>query len=455
VKFEPRPYQRLMIDFLKQHRRCNLHAGMGTGKTVSVLTAIVEQGLDLTDVILIIGPLRVARDVWPAEVAKWDHLSHLEIVPIIGNGVTRTRALRQAAPIYTINYDNLQWLVEHCGHDWPFTVVVADESTRLKGFRTRQGSKRARALAPYAHTKVKRWINLTGTPAPNGLLDLWGQQWFVDGGRALGRSYSAFANRWFHKAPWGGLYAPLIPNESAQTEIEAQIKPSTLAIRASDWFDLREPIVAEVWVDLPPAARKAYRTMERHFFSELKGGVVMAANAAVKAGKLLQLANGASYHEDKSWSWVHDAKIEALHSIVEETNGANLLVAYEFRSDLERIRRAFPQARALEQRDRTVVADWNAGKVAMLLAHPASAGHGLNLQQGGHHLVYFGQGWNLELFEQILERVGPTRQMQAGFDRPVYVYHILARGTMDEVARERRSGKLTVMDALLLAMKKS
>jgi SNF2 family DNA or RNA helicase len=445
-----RPYQQLAIEFLDAHKRCNLYAGMGLGKTVTTLTHLAKSA-ELPA--LVIAPLRVARSVWPEEVAQWPHLARLTVQPVLGTSDERRAALKKRADIYTINYDNIPWLTTLCDSSWPFRTVVADESTRLKGFRLNQGTKRASALAQVAHARVKNWINLTGLPAPNGLMDLWGQQWFVDGGLALGRSFTAFRNRWFYPSPRGGQWVDWLPLPNAQREIEARMRATTMAIDARDWFDLKEPIVEDIWVELPPGARAKYRQMADDFFTQLEHGLVQAPNAAVKSGKLLQLANGAAYHEDGSWSWVHDEKIEAVRSIVEEAAGAPVLVAYQFRSDLERLRKAFPRSRVLDRADKTAEADWNAGRIGVLFAHPKSAGHGLNLQHGGNILVYFGQDWNLEDYDQILERIGPTRQMQSGYDRNVFVYHVLARNTLDAAVRARRDAKTSVMETLLAAMK--
>jgi SNF2 family DNA or RNA helicase len=424
---------------------------MGTGKTVMVLTYL-SGIMELPA--LVIAPLRVARSVWPEEVKAWPHLAGLRVQPVLGTPEQRAACLAQDAEVYTINYDNLPWLVEHTGEGgWFFRTVVADESTRLKGFRLTQGGKRAQALARITHSKVHCWVNLSGLPAPNGLTDLWGQQWFVDGGAALGRSFSGFQNRWFQRAPGGGQYAPIVPLAHAQTQIEAAMRPTTLSILARDYFNIAEPIVTDVWVDLPLPARVQYKRMAKDFFTQLEKGVVSAATSAVKSNKLLQMANGAAYHEDGSYSWVHDEKIEALRSVVEEAAGAPVFVAYQFRSDLERIQKAFPQVRVLDRTDKKVEKDWNAGRVPLLLAHPKSAGHGLNLQHGGNILVYFGESWNLEDTEQILERIGPVRQMQAGLNRPVFVYHLMARNTLDTAVRARRDSKMSVVESLLQAMK--
>jgi SNF2 family DNA or RNA helicase len=450
--FTPRPYQTLALDWMRERRRFNLFAGMGLGKTVTTLTWLLANGIDLTDQSLVIAPLRVARKVWPGEQGEWSHLQHLKVVPIVGDAKQRARALRQDAEVHTINYDNLPWLVKELDGAWPFATVVPDESTRLKGFRTQQGAARAGALRHVAHHRVKNWINLTGLPAPNGLRDLWGPQWFVDGGASLGLSFDAFEQRWFYTKPNRQGYSQIFPHVFAQAQIEAAIKPTTLAIDAKDWFDLREPITTDVWVDLPAKAHEHFNTMSKRFFMDVKEGRIMAATAGVKSLKLMQLANGAVYYDTGEWTWVHDEKIDALESIVEEANGAPVLLAYQWKSDLARLVEAFPTARVVTSKDMTFEDDWNAGRVRLALVHPKSAGHGNNWQVGGNILVYFGQDWNLEDYAQILERIGPTRQMQAGLDRPVFVYHIMARGTLDAHVRYGREHKLTPIQSIMRAM---
>jgi SNF2 family DNA or RNA helicase len=338
------------------------------------------------------------------------------------------------------------------GGDCPFQTVVADESTRLKGYRIKQGGSRARAIGTVAHTQVKHWVNLTGTPAPNGLKDVWGPQWFVDAGRALGLSYDAFLQRWFYSAPNRSGYSAILPHAHAQAEIEDLMKPTTLAIDARDWFDIKDPIAVDVWVDLPQRAKEHFGTMSKRFFMDVREGRIMAPTAGVKSLKLMQLANGAVYYDSGQWSWIHDAKIEALKSIVEEAGGAPVLVAYQWKSDLDRLVDVFPDARVVTSKDKTFEADWNAGRVQLAFAHPKSAGHGNNWQHGGNILVYFGQDWNYEDFAQILERIGPTRQMQSGYDRPVFVYHILARGTLDQYVKHGRENKLAPMESIMNAM---
>jgi len=449
--FTPRPYQTMIRDHILDTGRCAIWAGMGMGKTSSTMTAL--DAIQLVDdaPVLVLAPLRVANSTWPEEARKWDHLAGLQVVPITGGEQERRLALRVDAPIYTTNYEQLPWLVEHWGDRWPYRTVVADEATKLKGFRLRQGTSRARALGRVAHTRIKRFVELTGTPSPNGLQDLWGQAWFIDGGKRLGRTFDAFRQRWFRPDPSGfGIQA--LPH--AQAEIQAALADVCLTVEAKDWFDLREPLVNNIYVDLPMRARKHYVEMEKQMFTELDGHEVEAFGAAARTLKCLQIANGAAYvgEGNTDWKELHDAKLQALDSIVEETQ-APVLVAYHFKSDLARLRRAFPQGRALDA-DPQTIRDWNAGRIPLLFAHPASAGHGLNLQDGGCTLVYFGHWWNLEERLQILERIGPTRQLQAGHDRVVTVHNILARDTVDELILERIQTKREVQDILLAAMKR-
>ena len=455
--FAPRDYQHAIIDHIATHERCNVWAGMGTGKTVSALTAL--DALTLVDdpfPALVLAPLRVARSTWPGEIDKWAHLQGLRAVSAAGGREPMREALRQPADIVTLNYDNAAALVEHLGERWPFKTVIADEATRLKSFRLRQGGIRAQALGKVAHKRVRRWVNLTGTPAPNGLRDLWGQAWFLDAGQRLGRTFSAFENRWFASKQVGNSphARQLTPLPHAQAEIEERLRDLTITVRASDFLELPPLVENTIKVDLPPTARRHYRELEREMFTVLAGGTeVEVFNAAAKTMKCLQAANGAVYVDDEgSWKELHDAKLEALGSVIEEAAGAPVLVAYHFKSDLARLQRAFHHARTLDADPRTIEA-WNLGRIPLLLAHPASAGHGLNLQDGGNTIVFFGLNWNLEEHEQIIERIGPTRQAQAGHNRPVYVHRIVARGTVDELVLQRLQSKASVQQVLLEAMK--
>lgn len=447
----------MMINHILEHPRSALFAGMGVGKSVATLTGIdtlITTGESQPT--LILAPLRVARDTWVNEARKWQHLQHLDVMPIVGSLSERLSALKYDAPVYTANYEQLVWLIEFYGDAWPFKTVVADESTRLKSYRTRQGGKRTAALAKVAHTKVKRFIQLTGTPAPNGLADLWGQIWYLDAGQRLGRSYSAFTQRWFSKG-FDGF--SMSPQAHAQEQIHAAISDICLSIEAKDWFDLKAPIVNNIYVELPVKARKLYRDMEKEMFAEIEGHGIEAFNAAARTQKLLQMANGAAYTDEaavggeRKWVEMHDVKLQALESIVEEANGMPVLVGYQFKSDLARIMRHFPKAVNLSTEQGMKA--FRAGKAPMGLAHPASLGHGVDgLQDVTNILAIFGHDWNLENYLQLIERIGPTRQLQSGHDRPMFLHHIIAEGTMDEFVMERREGKKSVQDILLEAMKK-
>lgn len=449
--FIPRPYQDLIIAHILENPRCAVWSSMGTGKSGATLSALDILLLLEGGPVLVLAPLRVARTTWPDEARKWSTFHHLRVTPVIGSEAERQRALKYPADIYTTNFENLPWLVEFYGERWPFKIVVVDEATKLKGFRLRQGTARAKALGRVAHTKVKRLIELTGTPSPNGLLDLWGQAWFLDKGDRLGRTFDAFKSRWFRPS-YDGFGS--VPCDHAQPQIQAALRDLCITIDAKDWFDLREPVITNVYVDLPAKARALYEDMEKRMFMELSGHEVEAFGAAARTVKCLQIANGAAYVGDdgKEWREIHDAKLQALDEIIEESGGMPALVAYNFKSDLARLRKAFPAGRQLDADPQTIV-DWNAGKIPVLFAHPASAGHGLNLQDGGNILVFFGHDWNLENRLQIIERIGPTRQMQAGHDRAMFIYNLIARETVDEMVIERVETKRAVQDILLDAMK--
>ena len=449
ANFTPHSYQRPAMQWLYEKPRCALWMPMGGGKTVTTLTSLDNLSM-VEDVypVLVLAPLRVAKTTWPDEIGKWEHLKHLRVSPIIGNVKERQAALDVDADIYTMNYDNLVWLTSALGTNWPFKTVVADEFTRLKSFRLRQGSKRAAALARVAHTKVSRFIGLTGTPNPNGLQDLWGQTWFLDGGERLGKTFSAFSDRWFAKG-WDGY--SLKPLASAQKEIEDRLRDVCLTVEG---LPVHEPVRNYISVDLPAKARRAYDSMENDMFAELEETGIEAFNAAAKTIKCLQLANGAVYTDhDGNWEEVHDAKLDALDSVIEEANGAPVLVAYHFKSDLARLQSRYPKGRVLDAKSDTI-RDWNAGRVPLLFAHPASAGHGLNLAEGGNILVFFSLNWNLEEHLQIIERIGPMRQAQAGLKRPVFVHYIMARSTVDNMVLGRLQSKKSVQEILLEALKR-
>jgi SNF2 family DNA or RNA helicase len=425
---------------------------MGLGKTIATLTAFDILQLTEPGPILIIAPLRVATSVWKQEAAKWDHLKHMTVSIMVGNKEQRLQAFKTKADIHVINYNNLVWLYDTCVEHkiWPWVMICADESTRLKSLRTRQGGKRARALAKVAFlSKVKRMVLLTGTPSPNGLADLYGQIWFIDKGERLGKSYSAFMNRWFYK-PFLNAFN-FLPHAHAQKEIEDKIKDVCLSIKTEDYFELDKAITIDVPVTLPPAAMKLYKAMEKELFLEVNSKEVEALNAASKSIKCLQISNGAIYtDENRNFEVIHDAKLDALEDIVEESAGANIIIIYHFKSDLLRLKSRFPQGIELGK-DPSTIDQWNVGKIPILFIHPASSGFGVNLATGGNIMVFYAVWWDLEQYMQVIERAGPMRQKMAGLKRNVFIYTLRAVGTIDSVVIARRESKRSVQDSLLEA----
>jgi len=457
--FTPRPWQPLMSGHVLTHKRSALFVPMGMGKSGATLNALHDLQLVEPDPILITAPLRVAESTWPEEVAKWSQFAGaFDVTPIIGDGKTRAAALDRAqrvGGIATINYENLPWLVERLETQkrrWPFKTVVADELSKLKGFRSRQGTQRAKALASVAHKHVDRFIGLTGTPSPNGLSDLWGQCWFLDGGERLGRTFTAFTQRWFRPTFNGFGIEPL---PFAHDEIHERIKDVCLSLNAADWFDLKEPVRNVVQIELPAKARAAYRDMEKQFFAEVDGHEVEAFNAASKSMKLLQFTSGAAYVDEtrERWADIHDAKLVALESVIEEAGGMPVLVLYHFKSSLARLTKAFPGA--LNVGTSAGLAEAKKGKGKVWLGHPASMGHGVDgLQYHSNIACFFDLNWNLEEHMQAIERIGPTRQMQAGKDRAVFVHYLVAKDSIDEIVMERLTTKREVQDLLLDALKR-
>lgn len=466
-KYIPRPYAPLAMAHMGNVERGALLAKPGMGKTTMTLTFLdhLHNIWGESKPTLVLAPLRVARDTWANDAQKWEHLTDIDVVPIVGTPEQRAEALRKDAPVFTTNYDNLLWLRDHLKamrRPWPFATVVADESTKLKGFRLRQGGKRAQALASFAHKDVKRWINLTGTPASNGLEDLWGQMWFIDEGARLSRTFTAFQDRWFgfrnrKDERTGKVYTERFAFDHAQEEMQRRLSDVCLTLDPRDWFDMREPIVNVIEVELPKSVRIKYRELERELFTMIADKEVEAFSAAAKSQKCLQMANGAVYLDAErygagTWVEVHEEKLDALSELAEETGDDPLLVLYQFKSDRERLLRRFPTALDLSQPEH--MAQAMAGKGKLWLGHPASMGHGVDgLQEWCNTVVFFAQDWNLEYHDQALERVGPMRQLQAGKDRAVFIHYIVARGTIDELVMSRRGDKRSVQDSLMDYMK--
>lgn len=441
--YTPHKHQEIIRDFALDIPQCMIAADMGLGKSAGLLDALDTKYLEGRDLfpVLIPAPKRVARGVWPAEVTKWDQFNHFKVQKILGTAKQRLAALKAPrADIYTINYDNLPWLIEVLGDKWPFKWVAPDESTKLQGFRLHGGGVRAKSLARIAHL-ARRWTNLTGTLGAGGLTTLWGQYWFLDRGQRLGRTYTQFIDRWFFENQYTH---EIRAKQGAREEIFAAIADITLLLRAEDWLPLEKPQEIVIECELDPAVRKKYDQMEKDFYVDIGDGID-AMSAAAKSSKLLQMCCGSIYDENSIEHEVHDEKIEALRSIIQQT-GEPLLVPYWFNFDAPRIMRFFPQARIIKtQKDED---DWNAGKIPIGLIHPMSGGHGLNLQYGGRNIVFFSQTWDLELRSQVIERIGPARQAQAGFKRVVRIFDILVKDSMDGVVRDRIKTKLSVQDAL-------
>jgi len=438
-----------MVDWLLAHPRTCLFAGMGVGKTVATLTAIADlfRGCCIGKV-LIVAPLRVATYTWPAEIEAWAHTAGLTYRVIRGTAAQRAEQMRGNEQIHIINVDLFTWLVKECGpKGWGYDMLVLDESTLFKNHR----SKRFAALRRIAK-KIDYYVALSGTPAPNGLHDLWSQVYPVDfGEQMLGRTVTQFRSHWFEK-DWSGFNYN--PTPCAQAEIQSAIKPHCLSMEAASEFDLPERIDNTIRVDLGPHL-SAYRQLEQDALLEIAdAGAITATSAGVLTNKLLQYTSGALYDEAGDWHEVHQIKLDALAEIIEEAAGAPVLVTYQYQFDRERILDAFSQAVALDK-DPTTIDRWNAGQIPMLVLHPASGGHGLSLQHGGNIMVHYGLGWSLEQYQQVNERIGPTRQKQSGYDRPVFIHHLIAKGTIDERVMDVLAGKATVQEALMQALKEA
>ena len=468
--FTPRPWQQPLTRHILDLPRCNVFAKPGMGKTAATLMALELRGLtDGSYPVLVVAPPRVANTVWSNEVQRWAQFKGLKVVRITGNPQERRQALSQKADIYTIHYGLLTWLQEYLDSRWFFKTVVADESSRLKNTRAhfrkaadgrlrlvvQGGSKNAGALARYARA-TPYWINLTGTPAPNGLQDLYGQHWFIDFGKTLGSSYNAFSARWFYqKRGTSAEQAIFMPFEHSFDEITERMKPTTLVLNPRDWFDLAEPRVVDIEVELSEGVMKKYKEMHNKAVLEVSADKnITAVNVGAVINKLLQMSGGYMLDNDKNPVYLHDEKLQALESLVENQCGAPLVVVYQYNADRDAILKRIPGAQVLGKgsAQKKSEDDWNAGKIPVLLLHPASAGHGLSLQYGGCDICFYSTGWDAELYEQVIERIGPMRQMQAGFDRIVNVYRLLAVGTYDGIAADRVVRKLTLQEALMKAI---
>lgn len=421
MKYNPHNYQRFAAEFILEHPVCCLMLDMGLGKTVVTLSALWDLALDYFDIgkVLVIAPKRVATDTWPRELSKWEHLTGLTASLVIGNREQREKALNCPAFLYVINRENVCWLVEN--HRWDFDTVVIDELSSFKSNRTER-FKAMKKVRPLVH----RVIGLTGTPAPNSLLDLWPEMYLLDMGQRLGRFITGYRERFFtpDKRNREIVYS-YKPREGAEDAIYSLISDICISMRAVDYLDMPERIDNRIEVEMSAKEKKIYDDFCRDMVVQIGDEELDAVNAGVLSGKLLQMANGAVYGDDRRVLPIHSRKLNALEDLVEAANGKPLLVAYWYKHDLARIRERFPEARCIDtSRD---ISDWNAGKVSLALIHPASAGHGLNLQEGGCTIVWYGLTWSLELYQQLNARL-----WRQGQKHTVVIHHIITKGTHDE-----------------------
>ena len=441
MKYKPHEYQSFATNFVLEHPACGLILDMGLGKSVITLTALWSLLLDSFDVgkVLVVAPKRVAENTWPTELKKWEHLDGLTWSLVLGSEKDRRAALQRRAKIYIINRENVTWLVDN--YRWDFDTLVIDELSSFKSSK----AQRFRALKR-VRPRISRVIGLTGTPQPNGLLDLWPQMYLLDMGQRLGRFVGGYRERFFlpDKRNREVIYS-YKPKEGAEEKIYELISDICISMRAADNLDMPGLVASRVEVQMNAKERKLYEGFERDMVLHLKDGDLDAVNAAALSGKLVQMANGAVYGENRKVHHIHDRKLDALEDIIEAANGKPLLVAYWYKHDLERIRQRFEVRTIDTPKD---IADWNEGKIPVALIHPASAGHGLNLQDGGSTIVWFGLTWSLELYQQLNARL-----WRQGQKHTVVIQHIVAAGTHDEDIMNALEKKDMSQTALIAAVK--
>jgi len=443
MKYSPHDYQTRAKDFILEHPKAGMLLEMGLGKTVITLTAIdvLINELFEVDRVLVIAPKRVAEDTWTREHAKWDHLRHLRVSKVLGSPEQRRRALAVDADIYVIGRDNVVWLVEQCRQGWPFDMVVIDE---LSSFKNPQ-AKRFRALKKVI-PKASRVVGLTGTPSANGLMDLWAEIYLLDRGERLGHTLGAYREKYFRPGARNGYVVfKWEPLRGSREKIEAAISDICISMSADDYLTLPKRIDNLIPVKLSPQEMKQYKTMEAEQLLHIDDEDVVALNAAAVMTKLLQIANGSVYSHEGNVVRLHDAKLEALLEIIDTTDSP-VLIFYSYKHDLAAIKAAIPGARTLDGPED--IAEWNAGRVQVLLAHPASVGYGLNLQEGGHVIVWYGLTWSLELYQQANARL-----YRQGQDKPVIIHHLIAEGTVDEQVMRALQEKDMSQAALMAALK--
>ena len=443
MKYKPHEYQSYATEFILSHPISAVFLEMGLGKSVITLSAIFDLCLDsfLVCKVLVIAPLRVARDTWPAEINKWDHLKGLSYSVAVGTEKERIDALKKQSTLYIINRENVDWLVHKSGIPFHFDMVVIDELSSFKSY----GAKRFKSLLK-VRPSVKRIVGLTGTPSSNGLMDLWAEFRILDLGQRLGRYISHYRNTYFkpdkRNAQIVFSYKPL---PGAEEEIYKQISDVTISMKSTDYLKMPEYVSNEVFVTLSKKEWKVYSDFKEDMVANLGDEEIDAVNAAVLSGKLLQMANGAVYDSENKAHVIHDKKLDALEDLIEGANGKPVLVAYWYKHDLERIKDRFPVRQIQSSKD---IEDWNDGKIPIAVIHPASAGHGLNLQSGGSTLIWFGLTWSLELYQQTNARLYRQGQRDT-----VIVHHIITKNTIDEDVLLALTKKEKTQDALIDAVK--
>ena len=448
MKYSPHEYQKFAVEFIKSHPISAIFLDCGLGKTVTTLTAINDLLFDSFEIskVLVIAPLRVARDTWSAEIEKWEHLKLLTYSVAVGTAEERKSALLRKADIYIINRENVQWLIEESNIKFDYEMIIIDELSSFKNHQTR----RFKALMK-VRPKVKRIVGLTGTPSSNGLMDLYAEFRLLDMGKRLGRFIGQYRNTYFQPDKRNGMivysYKPL-PN--AENAIYDKISDITISMKATDYLKMPELVMSEYAVTLSDDEKQKYIDFRKELILELPDGEITAANAASLSNKLSQMANGAIYTDDKVVIPIHERKLDALEDIIEAANGKSVLVAYWFKHDLERIKDRLHKLHipfsTMDSSDS--IRKWNSGQLPVALIHPASAGHGLNLQSGGNCLVWFGLTWSLELYQQTNARL--WRQGQKS--ETVVIQHIVAKGTIDErilkALQEKDRQQSALMDAV-------
>ena len=443
MRYVPHNYQSYAAEYIKTHPACAVLLDMGLGKTSITLTALLDLLFDSFEShkVLVIAPLRVARDTWPAEIEKWDHLKMLTYSVAVGSEKDRKAALMQSADIYIINRENVQWLIEQSGVPFDFDTVIIDE---LSSFKSHQ-AKRFKALLK-VRPRIRRIVGLTGTPSANGLMDLWAEFRLLDMGERLGRFIGNYRNTYFMPDKRNGqiIYSyRLLPG--ADEAIYRRIGDITISMKATDHLKMPELVMNDVVVELSDDERDRYEELRQTLVLDLPDKEITAANAAVLSGKLLQMANGAIYDEDRQQVHIHDRKLDALEDLIEGANGKPVLIAYWFKHDLDRIRTRF---KVREIKSSADIRDWNNGEIPVAVIHPASAGHGLNLQSGGSTLVWFGLTCSLELYQQTNARL-----WRQGQSETVVIHHIVAKGTVDEHVLKALQSKEKTQNSLIAAVK--